>query len=285
LFEANGSKRMGIIGEAAMIVFIYSVIFRKQITHPNYIIILAISGVIFSGGRSTLLSFLFILYFIWAVKNKVLVRSFFYMLIGIVLFIGFTLSPLILYIPEKMQRVFIIFPSEFYSGALKELARSSAASSSNFRMNMWVSAIPDIINNMWLGNGFGIVKGNYSFSNHDLSAFQKIKPQIMLHDIKANGNLHNTFISILYMMGLPALLSFIYVFLKLILKTYSISIKAIANIDYLQFFVLILLNFLISSFMGDVYLSMDFFIFLAIIIKSVAFLKEAPIENTISLSN
>ena len=276
LVDSKGGRRMGVVGDAAVMILIYLLINRKQIRHPFIVFSLLVLGVVYSGGRSVLLSFLFIIYCEWAVRNRVLIRAFLPMVIGIIAFLIFSLSPLLLYIPQNMQRAFIIFPSEFYSGSLRSLAKTSAAASSNFRANMWATALPDIPKHLWLGNGIGIVKGDYSNLSHNLSDFNRFTPEVVIHDLKANGNLHNTFVSILYILGLPALFFFSYVFLRLIYKTYRLSLDAFGrHRDYLILFVLVLLNFLVMSLMGDLYISKEFFIFLAIIMKSIPYLSNS----------
>lgn len=268
--ENASTKRMIIAGVAGVMVVIYILCFEKYNTKTLLIFLLAIFGIIFSGGRSTFLVFFIIIFCYWAIKNSVLGKSILLSMLPVCLFIVFSLSPLVLYVPTKFQRLFIIFPSEFYSGSLNQLKNTSAASSSNFRYKMWSKAASEIPDNLWIGKGFGIPKGKYELDKSGMDAFRKNSSKTETNDFMTTGGLHNTYVSIAFIMGIPALFFFIYGFIQLIIRTYFDSIVVNEKIKkQMTFFTLILIYYFIKSIISDIYFELDFFAFLAIIFKTV----------------
>lgn len=273
--ENASSKRMIIAGIAGVMAVIYIISFEKYKTKTVLIFLLALLGIIFSGGRSTFLQFFIIIFCYWAVKNRILGKSLLLSLLPICLFIIFSLSPFVSYVPTKFQRLFVIFPSEFYSGSLQELKNTSAASSSNFRFEMWSKATSEIPDNLWIGKGFGIPKANYYLDKKGMDAFQKVPSETLINDFMNTGGLHNTFVSIAFIMGIPAFLLFIYGFIILIKNTYLKSLILTGKFKrQMIFFTLILIYYFIKSIISDIYFELDFFAFLAIIFKTVYIYSE-----------
>lgn len=283
IYEGPESKRMGIAGLAAIYLFIYLICFKSGGLKVWVWVLfsLIIFGVIASGGRSAMLNFFAVVYLSWVIKKKVLIRTFVISCIVVAAFIAFSFSPLILRIPLTFQRIFIIFPKEFYSGSLQELANTAAANSSTFRFDMWRKAIPEIEDNTIFGKGFGIPKHAYSFSKEGMEGLQAKTNEMLYHDFMAGGQLHNTYVSILYIMGLPAVIFFLYAFIAIILKTYRCYQAYSSKYEpYLRFLLLILLTSLISSMLGDLHFDLVFFIFLAITIKTINYLRSAELLKT-----
>ena len=269
--ENSSSKRMIIVGVAGVMAVICILCFEKFNRKTLLLFLLAILGIIFSGGRSSFLQFFIILFCYWAIKNKILGKAILFSLLPVSLFIVFSLSPLVSYVPTKFQRLFVIFPSEFYSGSLKkELKNSSAASSSNFRYEMWSKAVVEMPDNLLIGKGFGVPKAKYELDKSGMDAFRKISSKTLTEDFMTTGGLHNTYVSIAFIMGIPAFLFFSYGFIKLIIRTYLRSLKLTEKLKrQMTFFTLILIYYFIKSVISDIYFELDFFAFLAIIFKTV----------------
>jgi hypothetical protein len=287
VYEGAGSKRMGIAGLSATYLFIYFLCFKTKSKNAWIIFLLVVLGVIASGGRSAMVTFLLIAYLNWLITHRILIKSFVISCIVVLAFIAFSFSPLILHIPQNLQRVFIIFPKEFYSGSLQELGNTAAANSSTFRYTMWKMAAPDIRDHILFGKGLGIPKESYSFSQEGMSAFQSKPPEIIFHDFMAGGQLHNTFVSVAFIMGIPAVLFFTYAFLGLIYKTYQRYLHYV-NTDhapYIKFLLLVLFANLISSMFGDIYFDLMFFIFLAITLKTIIYLDSGAASRAMRRSS
>jgi hypothetical protein len=284
IYEGAGSKRMGVAGMAANYLFIYFLCFKTHSKNYWVILILIVLGVFASGGRAAMLTFLLVAYLNWVIKHRILVKSFVISCLVVLAFIAFSLSPLILHIPEKIQRLFIIFPKEFYSGSLEHLANTAAANSSTCRYNMWTKAAEDLKGNMLFGKGFGVPKATYSFSEEGMSAFQSKTPEIVYHDFMAGGQLHNTYISLAYIMGIPAAVFFMYAFFALIYKTYQyyLSFDQSDYGPYVKFLLLALFSDFVSSLFGDIYFGLMFFIFLAITLKIIRHLNGVVAVDTVA---
>jgi len=176
----------------------------------------------------------------------------------------------VLLVPEKYQRLVVIFPSEFYTGELSKLRASAAAKSSNFRYEMWTKAYDKLKEHPLTGEGIGIPKAQYDLGAEGLSAFQKIDSKILIEDFMNSGSLHNTFFSIAYIFGLPAVSIFFVFLISLLLRTYKLTqiYSGELKATYV-FFTLIILNYFIQAFISDIHNSMEFYVFMAIIIKVV----------------
>lgn len=276
VIEENAfSKRMIIVGIAAVMTLIYIISFKKYNPKTVLLFFLVIIGIIFSGGRSSFLQFFIIIFCYWTIKKGIFGKSLLLSLIPICLFIAFALSPLVFYVPAKFQRLFVIFPSEFYSGSLKELKKTSAASSSNFRYEMWSKAATEIPDNLLIGKGFGIPKAKYELNKNGMETFRSIPSETLINDFMTTGGLHNTFVSIAFIMGIPAVFFFTFAFIKLISKTYLESLTLTGKFkQQMIFFSLILVYYFVKSIISDIYFELDFFAFLAIILKTVYIYSE-----------
>lgn len=265
------SERMIIAGIAAIFLLIYELTISSTKIEKLPIYILILSGIIFSGGRSTFISFFIIIFCNWAINKSILGKSMILSIIPIFFYITISLSPLIYYIPTQFQRLFIIFPSDYYGPQFEYLSNSSAASSSNFRYEMWSKAIPEIVANPILGKGFGIPKAKYEFGKEGINAFRKVSQETIISDFIATGGLHNTYISIAYIMGIPAALFFLYGFFKLLIRSYLRTIQMENNLlkKQMTFFTLILIYYLVKSIISDIHFELDFFAFFAIIFKTI----------------
>jgi O-antigen ligase len=268
--ENESSQKMIIAGFASIMLLIYSISFKKRNSNYVLILLLLFGSVIVCGSRSSFLAFFLIFFFGWAIYKKFLGRSIFVLCIASIS-IGFILlSPLILLVPEKYQRLVIIFPSEFYIGPLKKIAVSAAASSSDFRYEMWTKAKKEIGDHIIFGKGLGIPNAPYDLSlNGGMKTFQKIPQSTLINDFMTTGNLHNTFISIAYIMGLPALFFFICFVIFLLVKTYRISLNATGVYkNIFTFFSLIILHFLILACISDIHFQVEFYVLIAVIMKA-----------------
>ncbi len=266
IIENLESKKMIIAGTASTFLMIYLLAIKKLSYTTLFLFLLCIYGIFISGSRSSFLAFFLILFSNCAIKYKVFGKSLLIIACGSLLFIAFSFSPLVLKVPSQFQRLFIIFPSEFYTGEIKELAKTAGASSSSFRYEMWTLAWKDISENIWLGKGLSKPKADYNFGEGGMVAFHLIPPKVLYHDFMATGSLHNTYMSILYLMGFPALIIFFIILLGVILTLYLKTLFE-EHREILIFFLLILLYYLTLSLTGDIYAAYEFYMFLIITLK------------------
>lgn len=280
VIESQESRKMIIAGLSSSIVLIYTMIFVKQKAIFYPLIFLSLAGLILSGNRTFFFAGLFILFFSYVVKRKALGKSLLVIAAGIVLALYLLLTPIVLLVPEKFQRLVIIFPPEYYTGELAPLGKSAAASSSNFRLEIWTMAVEKIKERPLIGNSFKAPVASYDFEGDLLKGFQKIPSDVLNKDFLRTGSLHNTFMSIAYLLGIPALVFFLYFFTGLIGTHYRKS-------QWLQgtkrrvsiFIVIMLLNYFVAAMAGDIIFDLQFFLFLAISLKALLFYYNEPPQN------
>ncbi len=284
--ESTTARKMIIAGTAAIILLAFEITGNK-LFHKNLIWVFCLLIIVFmSGSRTAFISFFLTLFFGFAIRKGYLLRSIGLLFLSAVLGIALLLSPLVLYIPAKYQRLVIVFPSEFYTGKLYELRASSAANSSNFRYDMWKKSAESIREHPLTGKGIGIPKANYDIKAEGLGAFNKIDSEILIEDFMAAGSLHNSFVSIAYIFGLPAALFFILFLITLLLRTYKMSQLADeANKPVFIFLTLLVLNFIFQAFVSDIHNSQEFYALAAILVKSVLAFEYPFSTSTLSTTS
>lgn len=268
--ESPTSKKMIIAGSAAIMLLLYQLAFKRRTIIWLGSLAILLMGVALSGSRTAFLSYLLLVMFAFMIYHKFLIRGIIALLLSSAILFAILLSPVVLLVPEKYQRLVVIFPSEFYTGELTKLRASAAAKSSNFRYEMWTKAFEKVKDHPWTGEGIGIPKAQYDLGAEGLSAFQKIDSRILIEDFMNSGSLHNTFVSIAYIFGLPAALIFFVFLFSLLLKTYRLTQIYTGELKAIYFFfTLIILNYIIQTFISDIHNNMEFYVFMALIIKTV----------------
>jgi hypothetical protein len=268
--ETASSKKMIIAGSAAVMLLMYQLAFKRRTIAWLVSLGVLLFGVAISGSRTAFLSYLLIVMFAFMIYHKFLIRGIIALILSSAILFAILLSPVVLLVPEKYQRLVVIFPSEFYTGELAKLRASAAAKSSNFRYEMWQKAYDKIKQQPIMGEGIGVPKASYDLGAEGLSAFQKIDSRILIQDFMNSGSLHNTFFSIAYIFGLPATLLFFIFLFSLLLKTYRLTQIYEGELRAIYFFfTLVILNYIIQTFISDIHNSMEFYVFIAIIIKTV----------------
>lgn len=272
IVEGDSSKKLVITGLASLMIFIYTLVFVRRKPKFYLLIILSIIGLLLSGGRSPFIFAIFISFIFFVVKHQILGKSLVFLIIGVILSTYILLSPIILLVPERYQRLVIIFPPEYYTGKLASLSDSPAASSTAFRLELWEMSIKKIKENPWIGNSFGIPQADYSFEDNSLKSFQKIPKEILYNDFLMTGSLHNTLFSIAYLLGIPALIVFVYVLARLIWIHYKKSIVFDAKKKLAAIFITIcLINQAITALVTDLLFDLTFFVLIAIALKMFLF--------------
>ena len=274
--ENDSSKKMVIAGFSALLIFIYTLVFiRKGSIQFYFLILLSFSGLLLSGGRGPFVTGIFISFIYFVTKRKVLGKSLIIFVLSFLSSIYLLLSPLILLVPQRFQRLVIIFPPEYYTGRLSEFSESAAASSSGFRVELWTMAIEKIKEHPWFGNSFGIPEADYSFGDNFIEMFQKIPKEILYSDFLKTGSLHNTLFSITYLLGVPALLIFTYVLSRLIWNHYKKSIELPGEKRLIAlFFTIYLINNAFTALVTDLLFDLSFYMLMAIAIKVLLFHYE-----------
>jgi O-antigen ligase len=272
LVEDVSSKKLVIAGIASSFILIYTLVFVKGSLFRIILITASFSGLLLSGSRISFITGLFMLFIYFVVKRGFLGKSLIIMAMCVSMAYYVLLSPLILLVPEKYQRLVIIFPPEFYTGELAELAESAAASSTSFRIELWTRALTGIEAHPIIGNSFDAPQANYNFEGDILQGFRKIPTEILYHDFLVTGNLHNTFVSVAYILGIPALVFFAYFFLRIIWSHYRKSRKiAFPERGISLFFSIIMINYFIVALVSDLIFNLEFFLLLAMAVKILLF--------------
>lgn len=272
IIEGDSSKKLVIAGLASLMIFIYTLVFVRRKLKFYLLIVLSITGLLLSGGRSPFIFAIFISFIFFVVKHQILGKSLVFLIIGVILSTYILLSPIILLVPERYQRLVIIFPPEYYTGKLSELANSPAASSTAFRLELWEMSLEKIKKKPLVGNSFGIPEADYSFEGNSLKSFQKIPKEILYNDFLMTGSLHNTLFSIAYLLGIPALFAFAYVLARLIWAHYKKSIVFDARKKQIAIFItLCLINQAITALVTDLLFDLTFFVLIAIALKVFLF--------------
>lgn len=268
--ESATSRKMIIAGAAAIMLLMYQLAFKRRTPVWLLSLVVLLLGVAISGSRTAFLSYLLLMMFGFMIYHKFLIRGIIALIVSSGIIFAILLSPVVLLVPEKYQRLVVIFPSEFYTGELAKLRVSAAAKSSNFRYEMWTKALDKIKQHPITGEGIGVPKAQYDLGAEGLSAFQKIDSKILIEDFMNSGSLHNTFVSIAYIFGLPATLLFFIFLFSLLLKTYRLTQIYEGELKAIYFFfTLVVLNYIIQTFISDIHSNMEFYVFMAIIIKTV----------------
>ncbi|MBP9068759.1 MAG: O-antigen ligase family protein [Bacteroidia bacterium] len=282
IVENQSSKKMIIAGTAAIMLMLYQLAFKKRTTTWLGILFILIIGVALSGSRTAFLSYFLLLIFAYMIYHRVLIRGILLMILSSGIIFALLLSPLVLLVPDKYQRLVVIFPSEFYSGDLAKLRSSAAAKSSNFRYEMWTKAFDKLKDHPLTGEGIGVPKAQYDLGAEGLGAFQKIDSKILIEDFMNSGSLHNTFVSIAYIFGIPAAIVFFIFLVSLLLRTYRLTQIYTGELKATYvFFTLIILNYIIQTFISDIHYSMEFYLFLAIIIKTTLMAPKLALTEEI----
>jgi len=283
--ENESSKKMIIAGAASIMLLCYQLAFKRRTIFWLGSLVLILMGVALSGSRTAFLSYFLLALFGFLIYHRFMVRGILVLFLSSGIIAALLLSPVVLLIPEKYQRLFVIFPSEFYTGELAQLKASAAAKSSSFRYEMWAKAFEKIKQHPFMGEGIGIPKAQYDLTAEGMAAFQKIDSKVLIEDFMNSGSLHNTFVSIAYIFGIPALVLFLAFIFTLFLKTYRLTqiysgeLKAVYG-----FFTLVILNYLIQTFISDIHNSMEFYVFMAVIIKTVLLAPKLAEEKEGSLT-
>lgn len=270
--ENEESKKMPIAGIAASFVLMYSLISVSNRSNFLFLISVSFITILISGSRISFLASLGIIFFSFVVRYRMLGKSLIVLLGASFLAFYALLSPLILLVPERYQRLVIIFPPEYYTGRLAHLSESAAASSSSFRQNIWSMASEKIAERPFFGNSFNAPKANYNFEGDLLHGFQQLSTDVLHHDFLVTGSLHNTYFGIAYLVGIPALLLFIFFLFRLTWLHYKISMITHESTRKTALFMsLLLINYLVYATITDLLFDLQFFLTLAVSIKVYLF--------------
>jgi O-antigen ligase len=147
-------------------------------------------------------------------------------------------------------------------------------------MELWARSLPGIAAHPIIGSSFDTPQANYDFEGDILQGFRKIPTEILYHDFLVTGNLHNTFLSVAYILGVPAFLFFTYFFLRIIWSHYRKSRKvAFPEREISLFFSIIMINYFIVALVSDLIFSLEFFLFLAMAVKILLFHSKVEGEG------
>lgn len=248
--EPSGSIRFGILGVAGIAVF--TLMLSNPMSEPSRQrrIWLALSalGVLLSGGRADLVGMIVVmLAYVAIVKRRLVQTLLAVMAVGGILFVVSTSNAIDL-LPDSVRRVFLLVPSEAISNPVELNSGESAMASTSWRMVIWLMAAENILERPWFGNGFGVPFGDPELHEMQVST--------MSHDFMVMGNAHNSFISIAYLMGIPAALCFLLWLVNLFIGMYK---AVLARADKISLWLLlVLLSSVIGAFVSDVHTGAGF---------------------------
>ena len=259
LHETPTSSRFGILGAAAL--SLSTILLPSPMGFVSRgrgaLIAMAFAGVILSGGRGTLFAFFIVCLLWYAMKNGKIVRTAVIGFITIVGLIIFSNSIFVTYLPSSIQRQFILLPSEIYEDSVPQISKEAAASSSSWRYAIWALAIDKILENPITGTGFGLPSG--------IPAQDQTDGETSVNDFLVMGNTHNTFISIAYIMGIPAMLVFAswLVYLFVCVNRLWITSNTQMKMQAAWLF-LLLVSQVVNAFSSDIHTGFEFIIAVAI---------------------
>ncbi len=268
LHETPTSTRFGILGVAAVSLTTILFASSKSIVRDGWgkMFGLAVVGVILSGGRGAFIA-LFSAGLLWyGMKKRRIAKVLTIGSLAIVAFVLFSISPLITSLPSSVQRLFILLPSEFYENKLPQIADEAAASSSSWRYAIWVLAYDKIVENPITGTGYGLPS---NIPDEDLSG-----GETSVHDFLVMGNTHNSFISIAYIMGIPAMLVFASWLGYLMISINRLRLSSVSSISVgASWLFLLLATQVVYAFSSDIHIEYEFIVAAAIAESLLA--KEA----------
>ncbi len=163
--QANTIVRFAGINSASAIVFSYMLArygIREIVTfrHPFRFVILVIFAVssLFGGFRSVFINLagLFLLQFFLEGLHRT--RLFPLLILGTILAAAISI-PFVKQLPYSVQRTLALLPIE-----VDPVVRMDADNSSEWRVKMWKSMLPQIPKYLLLGRGFALTSGDYDFS-------------------------------------------------------------------------------------------------------------------------
>ncbi len=107
------------------------------------------------------------------------------------------------HLPLSVQRTLSVLPIP-----IDPIAKADAEASSEWRINIWKSVIPEIPQYLWLGKGLG-------FSASDMRAHITVNPTTGLADSSAEGvemvsDFHNGPLSVIIPFGIPGVIGFLW---------------------------------------------------------------------------
>ncbi len=272
IFENEGSKKMPIAGVAGSFVLMCTLIFVTNKWKFLFFVLSSLLALLISGSRISFLAGLVMIFMSFVVRRKVLGKSIVILTISAFGFFYLLLSPVILLVPERYQRLVILFPPEYYTGKLAHLSESAAASSSSFRQDIWSRASVKIAEHPLIGNSFDAPKADYNFGGDLMQGFQKIPTDILHNDFLVTGSLHNTFFGIAYLLGIPALILFVWFLFRLTWLHYKMSMRFGEMKKRVALFITILLiNYIVFAMVTDLIFDLQFFLTFAVALKILFF--------------
>lgn len=283
ILEGYGG-RFGILSVSGSICFTVLVCKKDFLKNPLFrsmVYLLSLLAVVSGGGRAAIigviLSFFLYLYFLEGKKKTVLGIA----LGGILLIQLTSISSIRRYVPDRFQRAFDFGRIDMVSYAAQNISsdhlnldmfvKTEADWSTLGRLMLWTQALSSIPQNPWLGRGLGDLYAGESKSS--VTTQEMMSNKALLE----TGDLHNTYVSIAYTFGIPALLAF--VVLVGTAAIYSYRLASLSAGEYAFIFVYFG-SLLIQGLAGDIYFDYQFMMILGMIYSRYSLLKKnsAPLR-------
>ncbi len=264
--KLEGLDRLGILSVSGVMCILMLIAERELIGTRSLRFAtfgLAFWGVVAGGGRASLLGLLFAIwiYFFFMKRRKTFV-------VALTLILGFvialsSISDVRELLPEKYRRVVdlgdtsLILPaltSDIGADQLKSTPDSEAGGSSAWRLLVWALALDAIQAKPFFGSGI------LTQVSVDLGS----KAEAITDDfIMSSGNLHNTFLSLAYVWGIPAMILFGILVWGGVKRSYVLGMQR--KVPFYTFCFLYLCGQCVEAFMTDVHLIYSFMMILGFV--------------------
>lgn len=264
--KLEGVNRLGILSVSGVMCILMLLAERKLIGTRSLRFAafgLAFWGVVAGGGRASLLGLLFTIwiYFFFIKRRKTLIVAL-TLILGLVIGLS-SISDVSELLPEKYRRVIdlgdtsLILPtltSGLGADQLKSAPDSEAGGSSAWRLLMWALALDAIHEKPFFGSGI-LTQVSVDFGT---------KTDAITDDfIMSSGNLHNTFLSLAYVWGVPAMILFGILVWGAIKRSYVFTLQR--KDPFYTFCFLYLCGQSVEAFMTDVHLMYSFMMILGFV--------------------
>jgi hypothetical protein len=162
------------------------------------------------------------------------------------------LFPMANKLPLSMQRTLSVFPVN-----VDPVARNSAQTSTEWRINMWKRLLPEVPQHFFLGKGFGINPRDLEILSSEESRGQVDTLELSL----MSGDYHNGLLTIIIPLGIWGVIGFgwfLIAAIKVLLQNYRFGDPSLVHLNrfFLVYFIARVLFFLIvyGSFYSDLFL-------------------------------
>jgi hypothetical protein len=242
-FELGGITRVAGLGPASLAAISFLLVrygirgtFALRSPWRGLAFFASIAAGLLSGFRSVLILTVVLLLVQFFVEG--LHRTKYVVIFGLAFtLIGASLIPFAKHLPLSAQRCLTMLPLDLDRGAI-EIARGST----DWRMEMWRTIIPDVPKYLWIGKGYAIDPKDLYFAQQNIS----VRTYAPFETALVAGDYHNGPLSLIIPFGVWGVLTFIWfsvASLRLLWRNFKYGEESIRNIN----------GFLLASFISKLF--------------------------------